>query len=244
MNLLNPIVEKEFALDERVYDLLLRGIKLGLKDFYDQKEKKAWPFIEYPTSKITFPWIRIVCINNAIDSLTKESPDLEITSEIKRIAGYEYILLTLEKENIKITISSVDKAGDLPEASEYRADLAAGNDRFNPQETLFEVIYDELLPKSLVVTYNGKKGAIPDFIRIGATTSEQNTWIYEMDLSTRTTKTTIEKKKDTSTKSNQDTQKSPIKLQVNVQRKEKDEVVPLTIKENAVAKKDIDEEIK
>lgn len=234
MKSLNSVIEKEFSLNKKIYELLFDGIKNGLKDFYDQKEQSKWPFINYPTAKITHPWIRIVCINNAIIQLVKENPDLEIRWDIESIGSYQYIILTLEKENIKITISSVENAGDLPNESEYRADLAIGNDRLNPQQTLFEISFDESLPKALTLTYNGKNGAIPEFVRLGATTSNQDTWIYEIDLSEAIQTLTSEMQQEETSVSTlsfrKDVEKPIFKLKVDIQNDTDNEDIPLPFK--------------
>jgi hypothetical protein len=231
---LKNVIEKEFSLNNKIYELLFDGIKNGLKDFYDQKEQCKWPFINYPTAKITYPWIRIVCINHAINQLVKENPDLGIISDIKITGSYQYILLTLEKENIKITISSVENSGDLPNESEYRADLAIGNDRFNPQQTLFEISFDESLPKSLTLTYNGKNGPIPEFVRLGATNSEQDMWIYEIDLAERVNNATAETEQEESPvlplSFKEDIQTPTVKLKVDVQDYADGEDIPLPFK--------------
>ncbi|MGN7300330.1 hypothetical protein [Ferdinandcohnia sp. SAFN-114] len=231
---MNSIIEKEFSLNKKIYELLFNGIKNGLKDFYDQKEQSKWPFINYPTAKITHPWVRIVCINNAIIQLVKENPELGIRWDIESIGSYQYIILTLEKENIKMTISSVENAGDLPNESEYRADLAIGNDRLNPQQTLFEISFDKSLPKALTLTYNGKNGATPEFVRLGATTSNQDMWIYQLDIveaiHTITSETQQEESSVSALPFKEDVQKPTVKLKVDIQSDTDEEDIPLPFK--------------
>lgn len=223
-------IESEFKLTQEIYELLFNGIKNGLKDFYNQKEEKNWAFIDYPTSKITLPWIRLVCINNAFIKLIADNPLLGITYEIVSTGSYEYIILTLDKENMKITISSVDKAGDLPNESEYRSDLAIGNDRYDPQQTLFEVEFDEELPKSLILTYNGKNGPIPNFVNLGAITSEQNRWIYELDIVELISKKDLESQFISDSADTENGQTSTVKLRVNIQDEVDEQEIPLPLK--------------
>lgn len=174
-------LQNEFYLNDREKQLIINGIKLGLSRFYSEREGKP----EILTEKNFISRQRASYVFDSIYHLANQHPELNIIAEIRNAGlSYEYVLLVLEDRNIMITFSQVKHHDDLPEYSEYRSEYTVGNGRLNPQLSFFDEMESINVKKykHLIVTYNGASGPNPDFIWIGATTREQNSWIYHQDL--------------------------------------------------------------
>ena len=180
-------LEEEYFLDENEINLITTGINNGLERFYIERDNRT----HLVTEKNYLSRQRTAYVNDAIYSLAKKSTDSSITVELKNAGiSYEYVLLTFNKRNIKVTFSPVENLRDLPDYSEYRSNLAFGNSPFDPQLSLFLDPEPKNIYKSLIVTYNGKNGPTPNFILIGATNPQQDKWIYLSDL-TKGTKSVV-----------------------------------------------------
>ncbi|WP_449540332.1 hypothetical protein [Ferdinandcohnia sp. Marseille-Q9671] len=173
-------IRNEFYLSRTEKLLIVQGIKRGLERFY--KEKGTSSII---TSRNFISRQRASYVFDSIYHLANQHPELQVTPEI-RTAGlsYEYVSLFFEHRNIVVTFSQVKRPEDLPEYSEYRNEYTEGNRLYNPQLSFFREEEERNLKiyKHLVVTFNGSHGPDPLFVWIGATTPEQNAWIYHEDM--------------------------------------------------------------
>ncbi|MGE8205705.1 hypothetical protein ACQKP0_14205 [Heyndrickxia sp. NPDC080065] len=171
----------EFYLSDQEKLIIIKGIKLGLSRFYRERVGKP----EILTEKNFISRQRASYVFDSIYHHANQHPELNIIAEVRNAGlSYEYVLLVLEDRDIIITFSQVKHHDDLPEYSEYRSEYTGGNGRLNPQLSFFEEIASNHVKKykHLIVTFNGANGPNPDFIWIGATTREQNAWIYHQDL--------------------------------------------------------------
>jgi hypothetical protein len=178
--LLNQL-SKEFYLSDQEKLLIVKGIRQGLERFYKERDGKA----ELLTERNYLSRQRSSYVYDSLYHLTNQHPELNVTAEIRNAGlSYKYVLLVFEDRNIMLTVSQVNQKEDLPEYSEYRSEFAEGNGIYNQQLSFFkhEAPYKARIYKHLIVTYNGSHGPVPDFIWIGATTPEQDSWIYHQNL--------------------------------------------------------------
>lgn len=171
----------EFYLSNSEKELIIYGIRRGLQRFYKEREGKS----NIITERNFISRQRASYIFDSIYHLADQHPELNVTPEIKTAGlSYEYVLLFFEDRSIVVTFSQVKRPEDLPEYSEYRTEYTEGNRLYNPQLSFFreDDEYNLKIYKHLVVTYNGSHGPDPLFIWIGATTPEQNAWIYHEDI--------------------------------------------------------------
>ncbi|MCC3357185.1 hypothetical protein [Bacillus sp. REN16] len=171
----------EFYLSSVERQIIIKGIKRGLERFYKDREGKSVLI----TERNFISRQRASYVFDSIYHIANQHPELNVTPEI-RTAGlsYEYVSLFFETRKIVVTFSQVKRPEDLPEYSEYRNEYTEGNRLYNPQLSFFreEDEFNLKIYKHLVVTFNGTHGADPLFIWIGATTPEQNAWIYHEEL--------------------------------------------------------------
>ncbi len=171
----------EFYLSSAERQIIITGIKRGLERFYKDREGKP----DLITERNFISRQRASYVFDSIYHIANQHPELNVTPEI-RTAGlsYGYVSLFFETRKIVVTFSQVKRPEDLPEYSEYRNEYTEGNRLYNPQLSFFreEDEYHLKIYKHLVVTYNGSHGPDPLFVWIGATTPEQNAWIYHEEL--------------------------------------------------------------
>ncbi|MDR4886080.1 hypothetical protein RGU12_00790 [Fredinandcohnia sp. QZ13] len=171
----------EFYLSSAEKQLILKGIRNGLERFYKDREGKS----ALVTERNFISRQRASYVFDSIYHIANQHPELNVSPEI-RTAGlsYEYVSLFFETRKIVVTFSQVKRPEDLPEYSEYRNEYTEGNRLYNPQLSFFreEDEFNLNIYKHLVVTFNGSHGPDPLFIWIGATTPEQNAWIYHEEL--------------------------------------------------------------
>ncbi|WP_142255340.1 hypothetical protein [Bacillus sinesaloumensis] len=171
----------EFYLSSAERQLIIKGIREGLERFYSDRDGKP----NLVTERNFISRQRASYVFDSVYSLANQHPELNVTPEI-RTAGlsYEYVSLFFETRKIVVTFSQVKRPEDLPEYSEYRNEYTEGNRLYNPQLSFFREEEEKTLKayKHLVVTFNGSHGPDPLFVWIGATTPEQNAWIYHEEL--------------------------------------------------------------
>lgn len=173
-------VPAECRLEKEVCSLITKGIKNGLNRFYNDKDHLREG--EVLTADNYLSRKRTSCVFDAIYYLAEQSK-LPLSAKISKAGwSYQYVLLRHEVKDLIITFCHTKRPGDLPDFSEYRADLAEGNKALVEQISFWPDEINKDLDKSIIVTYNGANGRIPSFVRYGAVTTDQNHWIFQADI--------------------------------------------------------------
>ncbi|HEU4962820.1 MAG TPA: hypothetical protein VFV52_03035 [Bacilli bacterium] len=178
--------------------LFSEAIKEGLQDF----QVKMAMLDGYITVNILAPWLRTVCVNQAIYTAIKGNPELGMTVEVCIAGAYHFLKVTIPDRNLVVLLKHLPTEEEVPDYSEYRAQFCGSNQhrlqaegkvimeepkqlQFNFGDFQLEdaLINDDPLelPFCLVVTYDGRKGADTDVFQ-GALTPDLAKWIFKSKI--------------------------------------------------------------
>lgn len=176
------LIEQDFS--QRIRSSLVFSINEGYRFFAEHIEKND--FLQQISARKSYGYIK----NAIIDIVLKKEINrsgIPLTYREEKVRGYTY--LVLQTNHADMTISKVNTPAGLPPKAKNRQFRSEVNYELNKQLSLFK--YEQqvkekiIIPKKyyLILTHGGKALDKPEFIKLGAISPTQKSWLgHQYDL--------------------------------------------------------------